>query len=117
VKWWLWNVLGYPLTAIVVVRDIARGLMYREYQMSPVVDAGKSIVEFIRNAGQVAVEPDRKHIRKAGESTLEMLGYALGLPSRQIVITGNALIDWITGEGETYIRDFLFTKPRERRGR
>ncbi len=114
-KWWLWTVLGYPFSAVVGLRDIARGLMYREYQMSPTADAGQAVVNFVRRVGAAAAEPDTERIRKAAESTIEMLGYALGLPSRQIIITAGALIDWLTGEGETYIRDLLFAKPRERR--
>ncbi len=117
-KWWLETVLGYPFSALVGIRDIARAiLMNREYEMSPVQEAYDSVRRIVVAAGSLANDPaDEETIKKVAKAAVEVSGYWAGIPSKQLIITlGNVLDFWTGKESDLSFRDLIYRKlPNER---
>lgn len=103
-EWAAWKLAKYPLSSIVFVRDIvnAQGPDAYDYELSPVVAAGKTLAGTLNTAREVAVAAvtdDEVEITRADLKEAAMTaGYWGKLPARQMWITGEYLLRWMTGE-------------------
>jgi hypothetical protein len=120
-----WEVLRYPASTVVGLRDVTRavGPDRFDYKLTPAEDA------FIQSARTLNVAyratlgdfMDDETEFELSESDIKAMtltaGYWGRLPSRQALITGGALYDWMMGydapEGVVdAARDLSFTRPR-----
>lgn len=105
-QWALWKMLRYPFSTVVGVRDIAAaiGPEAYDYELSPVVSAGRSVVESINAIGKAAGEAYRGDGFELTEGEVKQFIMAIGywgqLPSRQMWITGSYIYDWMMGYEE-----------------
>lgn len=121
--WALTQLLRYPASTIVGLRDIAAavGPEAYEYELSPVTSAFRSVVKTINNAGEIvadAVEGAGVDISEGQlKEFLNAVGYWGQLPTRQMWITGAYLYDVMMGYetpdsvGE-FTRNLLFARPQ-----
>ncbi|MDD4951004.1 MAG: hypothetical protein PHV85_00515 [Desulfovibrionaceae bacterium] len=110
-KWAAKAVIGYVLAGMPFIRDII-GPMFTGYgyQMSPVQDAMETP---IRLAGAALSDKKDKVGRIAKHSVMAM-GYGLGLPSRQAVITAEGIINLAQGRGD--VAGLLFPQKKSKAG-
>lgn len=115
--WWTKNQAVYPFLTIPLVRDFASAVMSEYgYQMSPISQVGTTAVGAIRAAVDLA---DDGSLEVLGKKLLRASGYALGLPTGQLEITGEYLLDLFQGDvtpaglGE-FTHDLLYRRPRSR---
>ncbi|HUT77889.1 MAG TPA: hypothetical protein VM285_09400, partial [Polyangia bacterium] len=105
-QWATWELIRYPLSSVVGVRDMASALGPEayNYELSPSVEAIRSAVESLNILGGTGValykegEPDLS--RWDVKTLIEATGYWGKLPSRQMWITGSYLFDWMMGDEE-----------------
>ncbi len=119
IKWLLGKELLYPFQSLVFVRDVANGMDEYGYEPSAAFDMYESIAK----TGKLAVKAatgEKEDIERTDVKGLTMTaGYALGLPTRQIWLTGEYFYDWLTGEvepehpGEALWRGLVTGKPKE----
>jgi len=121
--WALTQLLRYPASTIVGLRDIAAavGPEAYDYELSPVTSAFRSVVKTINNAGEIvadAVEGAGVDISEGQlKEFLNAVGYWGQLPTRQMWITGAYLYDVMMGYetpdsvGE-FTRNLLFARPQ-----
>jgi len=129
--WWsIRKTLLYPVATIPVVRDLAGYLeaamielsgsgemKFRpEYRLSPVVSA---IEKVARLPGRmVDAATGEAEVADAVWDVFEAAGYVAGLPTAQVRITGEYLVDLLSGNAEPedaaeLLRDALYRRPRE----
>jgi len=105
-NWAMWELLRFPFSTVVGVRDIASaiGPDAYDYELSPVVDAGKAVVNTLNAVGAAAGEAARGEGFELTEGQVKefmmAVGYWAQLPSRQMYITGSYLYDWMMGYEE-----------------
>jgi hypothetical protein len=105
-NWAMWELLRFPFSTVVGVRDIASaiGPDAYDYELSPVVDAGKAVVNTLNAVGAAAGEAVRGEGFDLTEGQVKefmmAVGYWAQLPSRQMYITGSYLYDWMMGYEE-----------------
>jgi hypothetical protein len=116
-KWALTNVLKYPASAFIVVRDVVNALggKFGGYEMTPSAAALQKGVELWNVTVNKAVNDDEIDWGKAGKAAFEFGGYWLKYPSRQIEITVGNVYDAIVNGEDFYLQDVFFPKPAERR--
>jgi hypothetical protein len=85
VEWLLSNLLQYPFQPVVGVRDLTNGIFGNYgYQITPAQSAPKSLVNWFHAVNKAIEEEDAGKLAKP---TAEAVGYALGLPMKQPIIT------------------------------
>lgn len=101
-QWAVTHVTEFPLDSLIGVRDIAHyAADYAEgkhfdFEFTPVADAFASIAQSAVAAGKLATG---QSLKTQDEKALLMApSYWLGLPGRQMWITGSYLHDWMTGK-------------------
>ena len=105
-QWALWKIARYPFSTVVGLRDAAAaiGPEAYKYELSPVVSAGRSVIESINAIGKAAGEAYRGDGFELTEGEIKQFIMAIGywgqLPSRQMWITGSYLYDWMMGYEE-----------------
>lgn len=121
--WALTQLLRYPASTVVGLRDLAAaiGPEAYEYELSPVTSAFRSVVKTVNNAGEIvadAVEGAGVDITQGQlKEFLNAVGYWGQLPTRQMWITGAYLYDVMMGYetpdsvGE-FTRNLLFARPQ-----
>lgn len=121
--WALTQLLRYPASTIVGLRDLAAaiGPEAYDYELSPVTSAFRSVVKTVNNAGEIvadAVEGAGVDITQGQlKEFLNAVGYWGQLPTRQMWITGAYLYDVMMGYetpdsvGE-FTRNLLFARPQ-----
>lgn len=114
--WAIKKVLAYPFMTIPFARDLVNALEFgRDYQMTPVAQAFDTTVRLARKAEQVAAgDRDPEDLLFP---LIDVGGYAVGLPTAQMKITGRYIWDVYSGEeevedGGAFIRDLMFTRKR-----
>ena len=105
-QWALWRLVRFPFSTVVGARDIASaiGPDAYDYELSPLVDAGESVVKTLNAVGAAAGEAARGEGFYLTEGEVKEFMMAVGiwaqLPSRQMYITGSYLYDWMMGYEE-----------------
>ena len=105
-QWALWKLARYPFSTVVGARDIASaiGPEAYDYELSPLVSAGRSVVESVNAIGKAAGEAFQGDGFYMTEGEVKQFVLAIGywgqLPSRQMWITGSYLYDWMMGYEE-----------------
>lgn len=98
-NWAIAHVAEFPLDSLIGVRDIAHyAVDYAEgkhfdFEFTPVADAFGSLAQATVAAGKVATGQELKTSDK--KALLMAPSYWLGLPGRQLWITGSYLHDWM----------------------
>lgn len=113
-EWAAMHILQYPFQAVVGVRDIA-SYVFGEYgyQLSPAQAAPKALGQWFKSVGKALEEEDAGALVKP---TAEAVGYLLGLPMKQPIVTVGNMWDYVTGEDpDFFVRDLFFVKPEGRR--
>lgn len=85
------------VSGLPIVRDLANSLVNgRDYTISPVEQAGKTLVEGTVDTYKLATgEQASKH---AGKHIVNMIGYTAGLPTGQASSTADFFTDVLSGE-------------------
>lgn len=113
-KWYARTLLQYPFQAVVGIRDIATGVFgLYDYQLSPAQSAPASLVLWAKSVEQAIEKEDPGKLAKP---TAEAVGYLLGLPLKQAIITLGNIWEYITGKDPDFeVRDLFFTKKKQNR--
>lgn len=106
-KWAGKEMFAYPFQAIVGIRDIVNAIKDDYgYKMTPVSDALASIPKLYNQLTKDEIEGDK--LLKSG---LDVVGYWMGLPTKQINITAGNFFNWLVGEDDDYsLKDVFFYK-------
>lgn len=115
--WWtLRTMLQYPLSAYIGIRDAASAMFGKYgYEMTPAASGMEKIVQLWKATAGKAAEDKDIDWEKVSKLAVETGGYWFHYPSKQLLITGENLLDYMTGnDSEFYIRDLFFRKPKER---
>ena len=111
-SWLASNLLTYPFQGFLVARDIVSGLGYG-YQVTPASDAFETMTEFLK------LMPDalkgEADLGKVSGKALDVMGYWLQIPSKQLKITVGNVLDTMINDQDFYLRDLFFAKPRSRK--
>lgn len=112
--WMVKNVAVYPFQSMVGVREVASAIESGfDYQMSGAASTPKSFVTWAWALGKAWEEDDPSMLIKP---TIEALGFSLGLPLRQPIITLGNIYDFATGETPDFqLRDLAYPRQRSRR--
>lgn len=97
-EWAVTKLTTYPFQSVVLVRDVVNSFSKFGYTMSPVEGAGKAIGKTARAGIQLATGEKEEIKRSDIKNAVLSVGYVTGLPSRQVWITAEYFMDWITGE-------------------
>lgn len=113
-NWMGMQILQYPFQAVVGIRELASGIFGEYgYQITPAESAPTALVKWFKAVNKALEEEDAE---KLARPTAEAVGYLLGLPMKQPIITVGNVWDYVTGnDPDFYIRDLFFVKPKERR--
>lgn len=113
-EWAAINLLQYPFQAVVGVRDVANAAFGEyDYQITPAQTAPTALVKWFKSINKALEEEDAGLLAKP---TAEAVGYVLGLPLKQPIITVGNVWDYLTGEDPEFeVRDLFFVKPKSRR--
>lgn len=115
--WWLQAVATYPFLAVPLMRDaVATVTKGYGYQFTPLAQAIETLASTVRTAKQVA--RDEKEWTALAEKAVKAFSYLVGLPSSQIMITGDYLWDLHNDDAEAdnifeFAHDFLYKRPKE----
>lgn len=98
-SWFAWaaeNVALFPFASVILVRDVANYVArpYFGAQMTPVEGALRALGDTLGalNDGEIS--------RQEARAAFDLLGYAKGLPTRQMWATGEFMTDWMNGNVE-----------------
>jgi hypothetical protein len=96
--YWATRVATYPFMGVPIMRDIvASSTSGFDYQLSPVARAGQTAVRFGTGLVKVA-QGDDVDPQRLAKNGLDTLGYAIGLPTGQIGVTGGYIWDVLDGD-------------------
>lgn len=112
---WALPILGlYPSQSIVGLRDVANALGTKYgYAVTPAQAPVESLIRWSRSINRAIEEKDATLLIRP---TVDTVGYLAHIPLGQAMITGENLIDYITGQDHEFqLRDLLFRKPQSRR--
>lgn len=119
--WWLKLQALYPFLTVPLVRDVANGVAGDYgYQFSPIVGFGKSTADLGRTAWSMATDPEsEKGLDDLAQKLFKASGYWLGVPTGQLQITGEYLLDLYQGDVDPdglgqFGRDLIFRRPKSR---
>ncbi|MEE8240100.1 MAG: hypothetical protein V3R16_02430 [Nitrospirales bacterium] len=122
-EWWKWaaaELTRYPFMAVVGARDVVGHAINRlqgkpfDFRLTPLTDVFGTTAE--APAGLIKDIADGEIRRTTVKTLFEAVSFWGPLPGRQVWITLEALYDLLTDQGEViFPRDFLFTRPPERR--
>lgn len=117
--WQLWaakTLAAYPVQSVVFARDIVNGALGGYgYTLAPAGDAIGSGVRLALDIGE------GDYGRPAIANAVMAASYYYGFPGRQMIITGEAFIDWLNGDfepesfGEALRFGFLQRRPADER--
>ncbi|GEM_PF-2708350 len=109
-EWWK-DLVSYGTGGLPFVRDIVSGMIKDYgYTMSPAVGFGEEIKRLNK-----AIWAEEKELGKIIKPATKVIGYWWGLPSNQLIITVDGMIDLMTGETEDFSRLFFSEQKRSRR--
>lgn len=99
------DIIGYYSGGIPVLRDVVNGVMSDwGYDLTP---AAKAVDVFTETVKGVASGEKYWKSRRPVKHTIDLLGYGFGLPSAQMKITLDGILDLATDETNDYTRLFL----------
>jgi hypothetical protein len=114
IEWAARRIALYPFQAVVLLRDVVNGMGEYDFELTPVAEAFRAISRVgKKTATGEFLDPDRGDLRDA----VTTLGYWAHLPARQMWITGEYLVQWMSGyvQPETpaeAVGGILFAPPR-----
>jgi methyl-accepting chemotaxis protein len=113
-KWLAKTWLAYPSQSVVGVRDIVSSIASGYgYSMTSAESAPEAFVKAFRGIKKAIEKDDATAWVKP---VAEAVGYGMGLPLKQPIITVGNMWDYVTDpSSEFYVRDLFFVKPKERR--
>lgn len=101
-------IFTYGLGGIPFIRDVANGIVsVYDYTFSPVVGGPQEVQRFARAV--TAEDPDAQRIAKR---SIMLAGYLAGLPSAQVNVTMDGLIDMIEGKTSNPV-NLLFREKKK----
>jgi hypothetical protein len=109
------NMIGFYVGGVPVLRDVVNGFMRGYgYEFTPIADIGESIGRAV--SGGIIGEKKKEYwtSRKAVRSGIELAGYTFGLPSRQMNITLDGVLDLMEDETDDISR-LMFYKEKEKK--
>lgn len=115
--WGLKSIAIYLSLGVPLVRDIVSGSLGEfGFQLSPIAQVGETVASTVKKSGKVlAGDAEAEELIKP---LLKSTGFLLGLPTGQLIITGEYLRDLSTGEDEAdNIADFAHDMLYRRRDR
>ena len=95
-----WTSATYPLNGVVLLRDIVGGADKYGYSASPGLEGMELLARQLGTARRLASGEKDELTKSDYKSAFMTLGYATGLPARQLWLTSEALYDLGTGEWE-----------------
>jgi hypothetical protein len=109
IKDYLKEITGYYVAAFPFFRDLISPIITgHEYTMSPVEQAGESVVKLGK-----ALQANEIKGRTVAKEATKVAGYTFGLPSSQMIITMDGLIDLMEGKTDNPAR-LLFSEDRKK---
>lgn len=117
-KWAAKTLVHYPTTAIPLLRDATSAILQDyQYNFTPLTQVGDVSVKAIKT-GKKYLDGDAD-VERLGRDLFRASGYWLGLPTGQISITGEYMIDLAEGDIEPgsfaeLLHDLVYRRPKER---
>ncbi len=106
------NLVGYYLGGVPILRDVVNGMMNNYgYSFTPIEEAFESAV----NLGKGITNPDYWTSRKLVKGVIKTTGYIFGLPSAQINITLEGMLDLMSGETEDPSKLLFYKEDKKQR--
>lgn len=115
-EWVLRTLAVYPFLSLPMVRDVANAVESgREYQMTPVAGFFATLAKEAVRLKEVGV--DEREPADLILPTIDLIGYAVGLPTGQGKITGRYVWDLMEGEDPEstaeFMRNMVFYRKRK----
>ena len=116
--WWLKNMAIYPFLSVPGVRDIASSVTSSYgYQFTPLAQVAKTTTDLLSTARKTAA--GEKDLIDLAEKAAKAFSYLVGLPTGQLLITGQYLHDLATHKAQPdnifqFAHDLLYARPKEK---
>jgi len=115
-KEWFTEMLYYRLTGIPIIRDIANPVLNGwDYEFSPAAGGYAAFAKTFKDFGKTIeawIEEDEIPWSRLGRDIVWTAGYWYGLPSAQMLITMDGIVDLWEDELESPL-NLLFRQPRD----
>lgn len=98
-RWAIGKTMSYPFQSIVLMRDVINGMGEYGYSPSAAFDAFENFSKTASIARDLVTGDKEELERKDYKSLTMTAGYAAGLPTRQVWLSGEYFYDWlVSGE-------------------
>jgi hypothetical protein len=120
-KWAIANMINYSVGGIPIFRDLVsasvrtlQGVPSVEVDASPIADVLTTFLEFGNaTVGATVFRGEGVDMEKVLETSVKTAGYAIGLPSGQLLVTGKQMMEVWSGQREFEISDIFFREALE----
>jgi hypothetical protein len=110
------DIIGYYVAGVPYVRDFVNGFMSDYgYSISPIEGAGEAVERLRWGFGKKHPVRDYLTTRKFPKDIISVTGYAVGLPSAQINIALDGILDLAVGETDDLSRLLFYEKEKKRK--